>query len=63
MAVVAVGKDLSHVKRVTCYHCATILEYTKNDTFRHEHSFDYTGGSEFSDAITCVNCNKPVIVR
>lgn len=62
MAVVAIGKDVSAVKRTTCYNCATVLEYTKNDIFRHKHSFDYLGDYSTDDAITCPNCNKPVIV-
>lgn len=42
-------------KRVTCYHCASILEYNYAD-ITQEHVRDYGGGSDTYYRIVCPVC-------
>lgn len=63
MVVKIVGQDSSAIKETTCHSCAARLQYTKSDTRRIEHSWDYTGGKEISDGFNCPNCGKEVLVN
>jgi RNase P subunit RPR2 len=58
--VVVVGKNERAVKRVTCYKCAAILEYTQNETTRR--SYSACGSLEHGLFITCPNCQNWVEV-
>lgn len=52
-----VGKSDEYVKRVTCWNCSSIVEYTKSECEYHKHSFDYTGSYEVAYGIKCPCCN------
>lgn len=56
-----VGKDLSVVKKVTCRHCSSILEYLPIDV-RTRTSTDYTGCVDVIKYIFCPSCNNMVTV-
>lgn len=60
--VQVVGKDQTAVKRVTCKHCASILEYTPSEVHRHEGK-DYSGGLDGREWIDCPSCGREVVLR
>lgn len=62
MAVV-VGTDTAAVRRATCRHCASIIEYTDGEVRNLWSGRDYTGGSDGADGFSCPKCGKDVIVR
>lgn len=59
--VQVVGKDPAVVKRKTCKHCSSILEYLPID-IRKGKSYDYTGSYDIYKYITCPTCNEQVVV-
>ena len=61
MVVAIVGTNPLIVKRATCLNCASILEYTKMDTYVR-HYKDIDGTSDTDRYITCPKCAKDVIV-
>ena len=60
--VKVVGRDESAVKRVTCRHCASILEYTSKEV-RSRHGTDYGGGPDGAEWVDCPNCGGQAIIR
>lgn len=60
--VKVVGKDEKHVHRVSCYGCASILEYTKSEVQEKTVS-DYTGDRDIVKYIQCPNCSYHINVR
>jgi len=48
-------------KRVTCYRCECVLEYTYKDV-RGGGSFDYHGVDGTYVYIMCPNCNNKIVV-
>lgn len=61
MAVAIVGTSQLVVRRTMCINCASILEYTKMDTFVR-HYKDIDGTSDTDRYIVCPKCAKDVIV-
>jgi len=57
-----VGRDQSLVKRTTCRHCTSILEYIPSEV-RSRYSRDYSGCSDEVREITCPGCGKDIQVR
>lgn len=60
--VKVIGKDQEMVKRATCRHCASILEYVQNDTKSYSGT-DYGGGPDGCIWIVCPNCSNKVILK
>lgn len=58
---IVVGKDQSKVKRTTCGHCSSILEYTPSEVLSRN-SMDYTGGVDVIKFIQCPCCTHQVTV-
>jgi RNase P subunit RPR2 len=56
-----VGKDQSALKRVTCDHCASIVEYAKKEV-REKTISDYGGGRDLVEYIKCPSCNADIFV-
>lgn len=55
-------KDPKHVKKVSCNHCASKLEYTKNEV-KEYHGRDYSGGPDGRKWIDCPVCNKEIVLE
>jgi hypothetical protein len=55
-------KDPLYVKRVSCNHCASQLEYTKNEV-KSVHGTDYSGGPDGYEWIDCPVCFNKVILK
>lgn len=62
MVIKVVGNDPSVVKRVTCFNCSAVLEYTPNDE-QKDYTSDYTGGKDYYHYIVCPCCSKQVTTR
>ena len=60
--VQVVGKDQTLIKRITCRHCTSILEYIPSEV-RSRTVRDYGGGSDELREITCPGCGTDVQVR
>jgi len=60
--VKVVGKDDKHVHKISCEKCASILEYTKNETITNTWT-DYGGGGAGREFITCPTCGNGVTIR
>lgn len=60
---VAVGKDQSVVKRVTCQKCGTINEYTQSEVRTLWKGHDYSGGSYGADGFNCACCSAHIITK
>lgn len=45
--VKVVGRDETAVRRITCWSCASVLEYTQSEVVNITHSHDYLG--DFSE--------------
>ena len=60
---VAVGKDQSVVKRVTCKKCGTINEYTENEVRNLWRVNDYSGKTLRADGFNCVCCGAHIITK
>lgn len=58
-----VGIDESAVKRVTCKHCASIIEYTPSEIKRIEYGYDYLGDCEMGYGFKCPKCDNNVFPR
>lgn len=56
--VTVVGKCPTLPKRVTCLKCASILEYTRNETFEIKVNHDYLGDYDYVSAIKCPTCGN-----
>lgn len=54
--------DPKVVKRVTCGHCGTRLEYVPNDV-KECHGADYGGGPDGEEWVDCPKCGKKAIIR
>lgn len=62
MAIV-VGKDPKYVRRVTCTHCASIVEYTQSETRQVRRNWDYLGDSDLVRVLNCAGCGKEIQVH
>lgn len=51
--------DKSITKRVICYKCGCLLEYTPNDV-RKEMNTDYTGCTDIERVIDCPSCSAMI---
>lgn len=56
-----IGQDDKHIHKITCYKCASILEYTLADT-KEVSYHDYTGSRELVEVIICPKCGKEIRV-
>ena len=61
MSITVVGTDIKAVKRVTCYNCSSILEYTDNDTTKETRT-DYSGGSDIYTTLLCPECTNTITI-
>lgn len=59
MAVV-VGIDEHEKKRVTCRHCASIIEYTENDKSTWDTSC--CGDRGTATGLNCPGCGKTIVL-
>lgn len=59
--VQVVGKDQQHIKRTTCYKCASVLEYTLSEV-KTKIEIDYTGGRDTVTYVQCPCCGHEVVV-
>ena len=57
-----VGKDEKHIRRCSCKHCASILEFTNSEVTKYT-AKDYGGGSDTYRYILCPNCSERVYVE
>lgn len=57
-----VGKDESAVKRVTCRHCASIVEYEAREV-KDVHGTDCGGGPDGQEWVDCPNCGGRAVIR
>lgn len=60
---IAVGKDQSVFKRVTCRNCGTINEYAPGEVRNLWNGCDYSGGSDGADGFNCAHCGEEVITK
>lgn len=58
--VKVVGRDESAVHRITCWSCASVLEYTQSEVQSIKHSYDYLGDYSVDRGIKCPQCGKNV---
>lgn len=56
-----VGRDERYVRKATCHHCASILEYTNSET-KEKTVSDYGGGRDIVNYITCPSCGNEITV-
>ena len=56
-----VGVDKDALKRVTCLNCASIVEYSVNDTYEKQYT-DYSGCTEKYRILNCPKCSKAITV-
>jgi hypothetical protein len=47
------------VRKVTCQHCFSVLEYSPSDVEKTQH-YDYLGDGEWVHYIECPECEKHV---
>ncbi len=57
MAVIDLGRVVTHVKNVTCKNCSHLLEYVEADVLEFWVS-DYGGGSDRVRYIPCPICSR-----
>jgi hypothetical protein len=57
-----VGKDTTHLKRVTCPECMSIIEYAINETREFNRS-DYGGSGGVWRELTCPACDFRIQVE
>ncbi len=57
-----VGKDEKALKRITCKHCAAILEYEQREV-KESHGTDYGGGPDGMEWVDCPNCGDKAVIR
>ena len=57
-----IGKSNAHVHTCTCRNCASVIEYTMNETLE-DYSSDYTGDRDYYRYINCPGCGKRVVTR
>jgi hypothetical protein len=55
-----VGVDQSLKRLVSCWSCASIIEYAQNEVEEYKHNQDYLGGFDVSRGIKCPSCGKMV---
>lgn len=60
---VAVGKDKSVFKRVTCQKCGTINEYVPGEVRTLWSGSDYGGGPDGAEGFNCASCDAQVITK
>lgn len=60
--VKVVAEDPNATKRVTCKHCASVLEYTLSEVIA-EPVHDYTGDIELHHYIQCPKCGYEITVK
>ena len=53
-----VGVDESVYKRITCYNCASIVQYTESDISVKVCGKDYSGGSDGHEGFNCPSCGS-----
>ena len=58
--VKVVGRDESAVHRITCWSCASVLEYTQSEVQSIKHSYDYLGDYSVDRGIKCPQCDSNV---
>lgn len=58
-----IGTDTSRKLRVTCDHCASIIEYTKGEIRTLWEGKDYSGGADGAKGFSCPTCGKDVITE
>ena len=56
-----IGTDQQFVRRCTCLKCASIIEYTENET--RERRSSYMGESCTETVIDCPKCKNVIILR
>jgi RNase P subunit RPR2 len=59
MVVEVVGVDEKMLKRSTCKNCASILQYTLNDTVTYT-AKDTNGNNEGYRYVTCPKCGTKI---
>lgn len=57
-----VGKDQSIYKRITCKHCASIIEYLPVEV-KVLRTTDYAGGVDVREYIACPKCCREVVIK
>ena len=57
-----VGKDTAALKRVTCYMCASIVEYAEAEV-KVRKDYDYTGYYDLTRYINCPCCSHDIKVK
>ena len=57
-----VGIDTSKVKHITCWKCASVLEYVKADEVTIYTKRDYLGDRDSFQGIVCPQCNQELMV-
>jgi hypothetical protein len=55
-----VGRDETVVKRITCRHCAAIVEYTPNEVRNLWSGTDYSGGPDGAAGFNCPGCGGEI---
>lgn len=61
--VQVIGKDEAYVRKVSCYNCASVLQYTQNETHKVKKNVDYLGDYDLCNCVTCPTCNTEVTVK
>lgn len=54
-----IGQDPNFVYQVTCHNCASVLEYTQEDTTTEVLS-DYLGAGHKSTFLMCPTCSSKI---
>jgi DNA-directed RNA polymerase subunit RPC12/RpoP len=57
-----VGKDTTHLKRVTCPECASIIEYAYGE-IKIIRSRDFTGREDHDRTLRCPACHFLILVE
>lgn len=57
---IALGKDESVFKTITCRHCGTINKYAPYEVRTLWSGIDYAGGPDGAEGFNCANCGKEV---
>ena len=58
-----IGQDPQHLKKITCWKCAAVIEYTESEVRNLWSGTDYGGGADGADGFNCPNCGNEVHVR
>lgn len=61
MTVKVIGVDQKYLKKVSCKHCASILEYTRSDI--KEIKYPDWGGTVDDEYIECPRCESRVFLQ